>query len=80
MAEKVIIPVRIDSYAGNTTALEVHKFEDKEEYAAKSIPDDSMWIAVYMIDGRVKYDLTDYGYESLEELLETYKNERIVGV
>lgn len=44
MSNKIILPVRLDSYAGNTSALEVHFFKDSEEYGAKSLPDDSMWI------------------------------------
>ncbi len=78
MKESAIVPVRLDSYAGSTSALEVHFFEDSEEYGSKSLPDDSMWIAVHMVDGRIEHALTDYGYGSSEELLETYKEEKII--
>lgn len=80
MNNKVILPVRLDSYAGDTSALEAHFFKDGEEYGAKSVPDDSMWIAVFIVNGKIDHSLTDYGYESLEELLETYKNEKIIGL
>lgn len=77
---KVILPVRLDSYAGNTSALEAHLFSDKEEYGGKSVPDDSMWAAVHIVNGKIDNDLTDYGYRSRKELLETYKKEKIMGV
>lgn len=80
MKDKKIIPVRLDSYAGNTSALEAHLFEDKEEYGGKSVPDDCMWAAVYILDGKIDHSMTDYGYRSLEELLETYKGEKIIGL
>ncbi len=70
----VILPVRLDSYAGNMSALEAHFFKDGEEYGGKSVPDDSMWIAVPIINGKVSHEDIDYGYKSLRELLEEYKN------
>ena len=80
MTNKVILPVRLDSYAGDTSALEAHLFNDKEEYGGKSVPDDSMWAAVYILDGKVDHSLTEYGYRSLEELLDTHKKEKIMGI
>ena len=80
MKNKVILPVRLDSYAGETSALEAHLFNDKEEYGGKSVPDDCMWAAVYIVNGKIDHSLTEYGYRSLEELLETYKNEEIIGL
>lgn len=80
MSNKVILPVRLDSYAGETSALEAHLFNDKEEYGNKSVPDDSMWIAVYIVNGKIDHSQTDYGYRSLDELLKTYKNEKIIGL
>lgn len=74
-----IIPIRLDSYAGETSALEVHFFKG-DEYGGKSTPDKSMWIAVHMIDGKIDQGETDYGYESLKELLETYKDHKIIGL
>jgi len=71
MSNKVILPIRLDSYAGSESALEAHFYEDKEEYGGKSVPDDSMWIAVSM---------TEYGYRSLEELLNAYKGEKSIGL
>lgn len=80
--ETVILPVRLDSYAGKKSAIEVHFYEDKEEYAGQSIPDDSMWIAVPIINGKVSHDDIDHGYKSLEELLKEYKNHnlKIIGL
>lgn len=80
MKDKKIIPVRLDSYAGDTSALEAHFFDDKDEYGGKSVPDDCMWAAVYIQDGKIDHSMTDYGYRSLEELLETYKGEKIIGL
>jgi len=80
MNNKIILPVRLDSYAGDTSALETHLFNDKEEYGGKSVPDDSMWIAVYIVNGKIDHSLTEYGYRSLEELLNTHKDEKIIGL
>lgn len=80
MKNKVIIPIRLDSYAGDESALEAHFFEDKEEYGGKSVPDDSMWAAVYILDGKIDHSMTEYGYRSLEELLDTHKKEKIMGI
>ncbi len=80
MNNKVILPIRLDSYAGDTSALEAHLFNDKEEYGGKSVPDDSMWIAVYILNGKIDHSLTEYGYRSLEELLDTHKKEKIMGI
>lgn len=80
MNNKLILPIRLDSYAGETSALEAHFFDDKEEYGGKSVPDDCMWAAVYILDGKIDHSMTDYGYRSLEELLETYKGEKIIGL
>ncbi len=80
MKDKKILPIRLDSYAGKTSALEAHLFEDKEEYGGKSVPDDNMWAAVYILDGKIDHSMTDYGYRSLEELLETHKGEKIIGL
>ena len=80
MNNKVILPIRLDSYAGDTSALEAHLFNDKEEYGGKSVPDDSMWAAVYILNGKIDHSLTEYGYRSLEELLKTHKNEKIIGL
>lgn len=79
-ANKVILPIRLDSYAGDESALEAHFYEDKEEYGGKSVPDDSMWIAVYILDGKIDHSMTEYGYRSLEELLDTHKKEKIMGL
>lgn len=80
--DTVILPVRLDSYAGAMSAIEAHFFKSSEEYGAKSVPDKSMWIAVPIINGKVSHDNIDYGYKSLKELLEEYKNHdyRIVGL
>ncbi len=78
--ETVILPVRLDSYAGNKSALEAHFFEDKEEYGGQSVPDDSMWIAVHIVNGKIDHGLTDYGYQSLEELLDAHKKENVIGL
>jgi len=80
MNNKIILPVRLDSYAGDTSALEAHLFNDKEEYGGKSVPDDSMWIAVYIVNGKIDHSLTEYGYRSLEKLLNTHKDEKIIGL
>ena len=80
MIKLAVLPVRLDSYTGKTSALEAHFFKDREEYAAQSVPDDHMWIAVWIKDGKVEYDTIDYGFQSLEELLETYKTEKIIGL
>lgn len=80
MKDKKIIPIRLDSYAGVESALEAHFYEDKEEYGGKSVPDDSMWAAVYILDGKIDHSMTEYGYRSLEELLKTYKGEKIIGL
>jgi len=80
MNNKVILPIRLDSYAGDTSALEAHLYNDKEEYGGKSVPDDSMWAAVYILNGKIDHSMTEYGYRSLEELLKAYKNEKIVGL
>lgn len=77
---KKIIPIRLDSYAGVESALEAHFYEDKEEYGGKSVPDDSMWAAVYILDGKIDHSMTEYGYRSLEELLKAYKGEKIIGL
>lgn len=77
---KVILPVRLDSYAGETSALEVYFYEDKEEYGGKSVPDDSMWAAVYLVNGKIDHSMTEYGYRSLDELLKTHKKEKITGL
>lgn len=76
----VILPVRLDSYGGKKSALEAHFFKDSEEYQGKSVPDDSMWIAVFIVNGKIDHSMTDYGYRSLENLLKTYKNELIIGL
>ena len=80
MNNKVILPIRLDSYAGDTSALEAYLYDDKEEYGGKSVPDDSMWAAVYILNGKIDHSLTEYGYRSLEELLKTHKNEKIIGL
>lgn len=78
--ETAIVPIRIDSYAGKTSALEAYFFKDGEEYGGKSIPDKSMWIAVHMVNGEIDSGLTDYGYFSIEELAEAYKGQKILKV
>lgn len=78
MGKKEIMPVRIDTVHGRTSELEVRLFKKIEEYP--KYPDVSMWVAVPIVDGRVLHDDIDYGYRSLEELLKTYKNEKIIGV
>lgn len=80
MNNKLILPIRLDSYAGKTSALEAHLFKNKEEYGGKSVPDDCMWAAVYILDGKIDHSMTDYGYRSLEELLKTHKKEKIIGL
>lgn len=77
---EVILPVRIDSYAGDTSALEAYFFKDGVEYGSKSVPDCSMWIAVHIVSGKIDHDLTDCGYKSLEELLKTYKGFKVLGL
>jgi len=79
-SNKVILPIRLDSYAGDESALEAHLYNDKEEYGGKSVPDDSMWAAVHILNGKVDHSLTEYGYRSLEELLDTHKKEKIMGI
>jgi len=76
----VILPIRLDSYAGKKSALEAHLFKNKEEYGGKSVPDDCMWAAVYLVNGKIDYSMTEYGYRSLEELLKTHKKEKITGL
>lgn len=76
----VILPIRLDSFAGDNSALEAHFYEDKEEYGGKSVPDDSMWIAVWIVNGKIDHSLTEYGYHSLEEILKTHKKEKIIGL
>lgn len=73
MSKTVILPVRIDSYGGDVSGVELFLSEQSE-------PVKSMWIAVHIEDGKVLQDLTDYGYKSRKELLETYKNEKIIGL
>lgn len=80
MKNTAILPIRLDSYAGDMSALEAHFFENKEEYGGKSVPDDSMWIAVYIVNGKIDHSRTEYGYKSLEELLDTHKKEKITGL
>lgn len=71
MDNKVVLPVRLDSYTGKDSALEAF-FRGSEEK--------SMWIAVWIVNGKVEHDTIDYGYRSLEDLLETYKGETVIGL
>lgn len=77
MNNKVILPMRLDSYAGDTSELEVRLFKTPEDYPQAN---KSMWAAVHIVNGKIDHSLTDYGYHSLKELLKTYKNEKIVGL
>ncbi len=78
MNNKVILPMRLDSYAGDTSELEVRLFKTPEDYPQD--PNKSMWAAVHIVNGKIDHSLTDYGYHSLKELLTTYKNEKIIGL
>ena len=71
MDNKVVLPVRLDSYTGKDSALEA-SFRGSEEKG--------MWIAVWIVNGKVEHDTIDYGYMSLEDLLETYKGETVIGL
>lgn len=73
MSNKVILPLRLDSYGGSDSAVELFLSDPSE-------PVKSMWIAVHIENGKVLHDLTDYGYKSLKELREAYKGENVIGL